>query len=480
MASSIHVGGLTSGTDYAGMIDSLMEVKEVLIDQEEAELEELDYDLGAWTEVQSLATDLTDSLDTLRGYDLWNSMIVESSYESVLTATADAGSIEQTYTVVVSQMATAQSISSDAVDTSTDLISAGLASENDVITIEGIDITIEAGETLSSLRTKINSAALEMDDDNAVQASIVSDHLVITRQNTGEGSITLSDTTGSVLQNLGVLDGTGVIVNEDVAGLNAAFTVNGISVSTASNDQLDDVIDGLTISLEGVGTSTIDIHPDRDAVETAILDFVEKYNALAELVDEYTANEFSSSSELSYAGELYGEPLINSIRSGLRSMVTDSKSEALDATNASYDYDDATGIMDSLSDIGIWTSSEDNSISVVDQDRFDAMLEYEYDNMYQLFKGVYDEDAIAYQNGVASDFYSYADKLSTSLTGDIAVKITSLTEEYDALSDEIEEMEDDLVDYEQELWDEFTLMEEALADLEYQTEYITAMFSSSS
>ncbi len=478
MAPSLHIGGLTSGTDYQSMIDQLVEVKEVMIEQEEAELEELDYDLGAWTEVQSLASSLTETLDTLRGYDLWRSMIVSSSDESVVTASADTGSVEQEYSLTVTQLAAAQSISSDQVDTSTDLVSAGLANEGDVFEVEGVEITIEAGETLSSLRTKINSAALNMDEENRVQASIVNNHLVITRENAGAGSMVLSDATGSVLENLGLLDAAGAIKNENITGLDAEFTVNGITVTRSSNDQLDDVIDGLTINLKGTGSSTIDVHPDRDVVEAAITDFVDKYNELAELIDEYTTIEYGSSSELAYSGELYGDALISSIRLDLRSMATDSKSEVLDESNASYTYDGQTGIMDSLSDIGVWTSGEDNRLSFVDSDRFSDMLEYEFDNMYQLFKGVYDEDEVAYTNGIASDFYSYADKISTSLTGDIAVRIESLTEDYDDLADKIEEMEDDIEDYEQDLWEEFTVMEDALAELEYQSSYISSMFSS--
>ncbi|MDF7800896.1 flagellar filament capping protein FliD [Pontiellaceae bacterium B1224] len=477
---TIHVGGLSSGTDYSGMIEGLMEARQIPIDTLDNKRIELDYDMGAWSQLNTLASALTSSLDTLRGFELWRSMSSDSSAESVVTASAATASAEQQYSLVVSNLAKAQSISSDAVDTSSDLISGGYAAEGDVIEIEGEQITVEAGETLTSLRTKINSAALDMPEETRVLASIVNNHLVLTRSNTGSDTIALSDTTGSVLQNLGVLDASAAIKNENVAGEDAQFTVNGISVVRSSNDKLTDVIEGLTLNLKGVGSSTLDIHADRDSVKTAISEFVENYNALATVVDDYSNIALGGSSELAVKGELYGDSLLSSIRLDLRRMATGSKSAALDDTNAAYSYNGQTGIMDNLSDIGIWTSGETNELSIVDSSRLDDMLEYEFSNMEQLFKGVYDEDAVAYQNGVASDMYRYADKISASLTGDIAVRIESMTQKYDDYSDEIEELEDALEDYEQTLWDQFTAMEDALANMEYQMSYIDSMFNSSS
>ena len=476
--ATLHIGGLSSGYDYESMIEDLKEARQVVIDEKSSDLTELDYDLGAWDTIAEYTTTLTDSLDTLRGYELWREMYAESSDESVITATADVASSEQYYTIEVSNVATSQSITSDSVDTSTDLITAGLAAEGDVFLIEGQEITIEADETLSTLRTKINNAAESMSDDVRVQASIVNDHLVLTREATGEGSISLSDSTGTVLQNLGVLEADGVtIANESVAGTDALFYVNGISVTRSSNEQLDDVVDGLTINLKGAGTSSLDIHPDRDAVKEALVGFVEAYNALAGLMDDCCSIELGSSSELAQKGELYGDTLASSMRTNLRRQVTDVKDGVLTEENAAYSYAGENGIMDNLSDIGIWTSGESNEIEIVDEDRLDYLIEYQFGSVTQLFRGVFNDEEVAYEGGIGVDFYSYSDKLSSSLTGDIAQHIENLTQDYDELADEIDELEDDLEDYEQKLWDEFTAMEDALAEMKQQTEYIQSMFS---
>ncbi len=138
--------------------------------------------------------------------------------------------------------------------------------------------------------------------------------------------------------------------------------------------------------------------------------------------------------------------------------------------------------MDSLSDIGIWTYGEENRLEITDSSRFDDMLENEFENLSQLFKGVFDTETTSYRNGVASDFYMYnkgdPDILSSKgIDGAIEKLMESKTKQYDDIGDDIEEMERALVDYEQKLWDQFTRMEDALLQMKSQIEYIDAMFN---
>lgn len=481
---TIHIGGLSSGTDYQSLVDSLVEAQTVPIQTKQAKLDEIDYDMGAWDDLSTLAEDLTSSLDTLRSYDLWHDMGAVSTYESVATATANSSASEQTYTLVVSNQAAAQSMASNLVDTTENLIGGGYASSGDSFMVGTETVTIAADETLSSLRTKINDAAVEMSDETRFVASIIDDRLVLTREQTGAqtGAIAdeLADVSGMVLQNLGVLTSTGAIQNENVVGVDAHFSVNGLDIVRSSNTELSDVIEGATLTLFGTGTTTLTVSPDRDSAKEAILDFVEKYNTFAEQSETNTSIAMGSSSSLVQKGELYGDSLMTSIDTNIRSYATSVKSPALNETNAGYMNDGSLLVMDALNDIGIWTTSDDNNLELVDEDALDNALNNEFDLVAQLFKGTYDEEEIAYTNGIASDFYSYMSQISDSLTGDIAVRLEVLTEDYDDLSDEIDEMTDALDDYEQDQWDIFTEMEDALASMNSQLDYISSVFDTSS
>jgi flagellar capping protein FliD len=83
---------------------------------------------------------------------------------------------------------------------------------------------------------------------------------------------------------------------------------------------------------------------------------------------------------------------------------------------------------------------------------------------------------VAYTDGIASDFYKYTNRVSESLTGDIALRIEALTKRFDDLSEDIDEMKLDLEDYEQKQWDIFTIMENSLAKMKDQTAYINSVF----
>ncbi len=472
----IHLGGLSSGNDYQTMVDQMMEAQRIPIQSKQKDLDELDYDMGAWAELRTLSQDLSRSLGTLRDFELWRDMYVDSTDESAVTATAATAAAEQVYTVIVSNRAVAQSLSSSALDTSTDLISAGYVAEGDIFEIEGQEITIEADETLESLRTKINNAAEEMSDDSRVRATIIDDRLVLNREKTGSASVALSDVSGTALQGLGIIDGVGGLVNENVAGDDARFTVNGIAITRSSNTELTDVVEGLTMSLRDTGATTLTVRPDREAAKKAILDFVEKYNAFADQVDSYSGISLAESSELAQKGELYGDSMITAIETRIRQYATSVKSPALNEGNAAYSDDGVPGVMDCLNDIGIWTVGEKNQLEVLDEDKLEERLEYDFKLVEQLFKGTYDSEEIAYTNGIASDFYKYINRVSEAMTGDIDERIDALTKKYDGLANEISDLEDGLAKYEQDQWDIFTKMEDALSQMKSQLDYISSMF----
>lgn len=475
--TTIHLGGLSSGYDYQGMIDQLVAARKVPITMKETTRSEVDYDLGAWAEVKTKAEALTTSLNALRSYETWQNMSAPSSDSSVASATVGMSANAQAYSITVDHIAQAQSIASDRQDGTQDLITAGCGAEGDTFEIEGQTITLEAGDTLSSLRTKINNAALKMDAAVRVRASIVDNHLVISREKTGVGSIALSDTSGTLLQGLGLLNSSGAVKNEKVTGVDAEFTVNGVSITRSQNTGLTDVVEGMTLSLNGAGSALLDVQPDYESITTAIRDFVDKYNTFAAQVDEYSKIDMGGSSNMANKGELYGDSLILTLKSNLRKMVTEVKSPALNATNAAYDDNGKSGVMDSLSDIGIWTAGTENRLTI-NEEQLANRIEDNYTLVQQLFRGTFDSKAVAYTNGVASDFYQYMTRVSEPMTGDIAKRVEALTAQYDTLSDDIETMTSALDTYEQDQWENFTRMEDALAGMKQQMGYIDSMFNS--
>ena len=483
-----HMGGLVSGTDYQALIDKLVEIRRRPLVSKEEENTKIEADVAAWSDVNTYMSTLTDTLDDLRGWDTWNKMNATSSDESSLTATATTAANSGTYKIGISQLAQAHSVrshrASDLVPpngtASTDLVAAGVLVAGNTFAIEGQTITIGATMSLNDLRDAINVASSSMSAANRVTASIVDNNLVISRNNTGATDITMSDTAGTPLQALHILSAPATYEHELVAAQDAIFTVDTISITRSSNTGLTDVITGVTLNLidETASDLTLTIDADRETPKNAIVAFIDAYNAVAEILESYGDISLIGETNVKGAsvdetGELSSDSLVRMIETNMRKQATTAKYPYLNAINASYTYDGRTGIMDSLDDIGIWTSSRDNRIEITDEDRLDYLLENNFDTVAQLFRGVYDATA-GYTHGVASDFYAYSSTVSATLTGDIARRISALNEQIGDNETDMVNMQRDLDDYEQEMWEVFSKMEDAIANMQSDLTKLTS------
>ncbi len=479
--------------DTQSTVDVLIELKRRPIELLENEKAEIEYDIAAWADVSTHMSDLTDSLDDLRGFNLWNQMAATSSDTGKLTATATSSAVEASYSLTITQLAQAHSVASDkasdldaGADESTDLVAAGVLTAGDQFTIEGQTITIDATESLSTLQGKINTAADSMAAADQVTATVIDDHLVITRDNTGDTDITMSDTTGTPLQDIGILDAVPAYKNELVTSEDAAFTVNGLSVTRSSNVNLTDVLENVTLNLvdetDAGEPVTLTVARDRETVKTAILDFVEKYNAVAAKLD--TVGEIALSgenprgAELDALGELFDDSLVREVVTNIRKEATDTKYPELNPVNAGYTYGGQTDYCDSLSDIGIWTDGEENQLLVDDETRLDYMLDTYLDETEQLFRGIY-VAGTGYAHGVASDFHEYSDGVSASMLGAIAKRTSRLYEQIDDIDDDIDDMERSLEAYEERLWAQFAAMENAVMKMQNDLAWLESKLGAS-
>ena len=499
--AAIHVGGLASDIDTEGLIATMVEARGYQLTIWEEEQTEINYDVTAWSDISTYMSDLTECLDTLRSWDTWNNKTATSSDETAVTATAGSSSAAGTYTISVTELAKSHSVCSKSYTSATTDLTTGDLTDGDQFELGGVTFTIGADEygqtlsgkeTLTSLAAKINYASSSMDDDERVTAMVVKGssteyYLMINREATGDTAISSADTLGSALQSLEIRSDAGpgdnyAHVLTDHA--DASFTLNGLAMTRSSNTGLTDVITGVTLNLlnETVTDVTLTIGRDTETVKTAITDFVEKYNALAEKLDFYgqisTSGTASTGAEVDGLGELYNDSLVSQIKNNVRRLATESKdllglyngyknsggSGQVQVIDPSYTYNSNSGVLDCLDDLGIRTTSETNELEITDEDKLDYMLANYFDEAEQMIRGAYDSEE-GYREGFATDFYRYSDSVSTSITGDIAERKSTLTDKYDDLTDKMSELTDKLEDYTQDLWEQFGEMEDAMSEM---------------
>ncbi|MGI9419652.1 MAG: flagellar filament capping protein FliD [Geminicoccaceae bacterium] len=348
----VSFSGLGSGIDARAAVDGIITAKRIPIDRIEQRLSDNDARIAILNDIESLTRNLLDAADGLRGTvsfdgagDIFEAKgsFASSSRTDAQTASnaAEILGVSVTnraqatrHTIEVVQIASAHKIASDSI--------AGAADDplnlQGTFEINGASITLEDSDTLFNLRDKIN-AANGGDNATGVTASFVSISeneriLTLTADETGaDQAITLTDSGGltaplddQILQSLGILDGTAAIKNELQTAANAEIRVDGleqiggIDVIERSSNTIDDVFDGVTLSLfkaEAGTTITLDVEPDLNQVKSAVVDLVDAYNELRTYINTQAQSEVEDEAGEITEGLLAGTSVLSEIRSKL-------------------------------------------------------------------------------------------------------------------------------------------------------------------
>lgn len=330
--------GLSSGIDLQGTVDALISVKRIPVDRIEQRISDNQAKIAAFEDMRALTLNLRSAVETLRGAVSFDNSgdIFAAKQGFATTSRADATTPSEAanligvtftnqaqatnHTIEILQTATAHKVASDTVTGALD-DDLGLSGTFEV---NGRAITIEGTDNLLEVREKIN-AANSGDNASGVTASIVSlsdtEHtLILTADETGSDSlITATDTSGSVLESLGVLD-TGAIKNQLQDGLNARLQVDGLAtVIERQSNTIDDIFEGVTLSLfkaEVDTTIKLDVERDLNQVKSAIVDTVDAYNELRSFINAQAVTA-DNADEDETTGVLAGSSALSDVRARL-------------------------------------------------------------------------------------------------------------------------------------------------------------------
>ncbi len=335
--------GLGTGIDFQGTVDKIIEAKHAPIDRIEQRISGNQAKIAALQDLRTHALALKTAVDKLRGKvsfdgstDIFRAKQAfatasradsqtPSAADSLLGVTVTNAAQATSHSVQVQQIATAHKVASAS-------IAAGL---NDPLglagsfQINGQEITADPADSLLDLRDRIN-AVNAGDDATGVTASIVSisaseQVLVLTADKTGtDAAITVADTSGSLLQGLGVIDGAGAFQSELQTAQNALITVDGLSTTIArQSNTIDDVFTGVTLNLfkaEPGTTVKLDVERDLNQVKSAIVDFVDAYNELRTYINQQAQTDVPDDDETG-AGVLAGTSALSDARSQLTAAI---------------------------------------------------------------------------------------------------------------------------------------------------------------
>lgn len=303
--------------------------------------------------------------------------------------------------------------------------------------INGVTFAVDAdSDSLQSVINRINNSQAGvsvMYDENL-------DRLSVTSKETGEDiefgdDFQLGDTSGFLSNVLGLDLSSGKYTAEHS---NASVTINGTVLTPEDNTF---TLNGTTFTLHADSTSggNIEISRDTTSAETAIKTMISSYNTLSDLLDTKSADE----------QPLEGDRLISQVRSQLRSLVIGEIENP-----GEYSF---------LSDIGI--TYDDGELSLDSSDLADAFRNNP-DSVAQLFG--YDSDGNGLRNdgGIANTINNnFISALTLASTGSIARQIDYLDLRIDRMDSKIERLQEAYDKREEYLWNEYTRLAEASAQL---------------
>ncbi|MDY3203957.1 MAG: flagellar filament capping protein FliD [Arcobacter sp.] len=282
--------GLGSGQASALNSDLIEKLKTAerksTVEPYETKLENITTEKEAFSNIETKVSEL---LEAIKPFDLFVSGGVSAfeqksattSGDSVTFDAADVKSLNKGFTSVeVTQLAQKDVYQSNTFNAATK--DTAINQGDLVINGETFDTTNKTYEQLATeitAKTGMNAAVEQVGSDSY--------RLVIKSEETGlDNKLTISGAAADVLNFNGTDPITGT-TNHILEAKNLNAKVDGVTYDVASNSI---TVDGLKITANKEGTSTINVVEDTTEVETQMQNFITKYNELVALVDSEAYN----------------------------------------------------------------------------------------------------------------------------------------------------------------------------------------------
>jgi len=340
--ASISNLGVGSGLQLSDILDSLQTAEKATLKPISAQQSAYTAKLSAYGTLSSALTTFQTANTALNRADLFSSTTATSS-GSAFSATTTSGAVAGSYTISVSKLAQAQTLTSGVQSSNTAVLGDSSAASRtlSIKLADGTskDITLTSDQTsLTGMRDAINKAGA------GVNASIIKSgdgeyRLSLTAAKTGEkyavSSVTV--TGDDTLQSVVGFDATKTDADNpmdlSVAAQDAQLTVNNVAITNSSNT-ISDALEGITLNLKDVTTTssqTLTVAKDTSKVTTALSDFVDAYNALLDQFNsltKYTAVDAGTDAQDSSNGALVGDSTLRTIQTQLKGLLTNSASSS--------------------------------------------------------------------------------------------------------------------------------------------------------
>jgi flagellar hook-associated protein 2 len=398
------LGASSEGIDVNSAVSAAVTAAEAPEQTWESQESTLQSQASALNQLQAGATNLDNdmlSLNNLIGP--LSATTVTTSNSSLVTATAASGTATGDHLVEVSNLATTASWTSGTFASSSTALPAGSFT---ITTGSGSSATIttDGTESLSDVASQING------DKLGVSASVITDA-------TGSRLAIVANTSGSAANfTVSSSGSSGYGFTQPITGTNASLTVDGITISSASNT-VTGIIPGLTLNLlsadPGVYVS-LGVSADTAQAAAAINQFVSDYNTVIQAVNAQFTDIGSGE------GVLATDPNLRNLQDDLQSALSYLNTPSSGTTTVS-----------NLSSLGI-TANSDGSLSV-DTATLNDALSNNFSDVQNFFQG--------------TALNGFANSLDQQLTNFISPSDGAFTVDLQSISTQESDLQTDITNF---------------------------------
>lgn len=488
----MRITGLGSGMDIDYMVRELMTAERVPLDKLSQKKIFTEWQQEAYRETNLALTQFRSAFENLRfsrAYTAYSAITTGTS----ASATATSSTVPGSYTIDVQSLAQSAKLHSasglteedgSASKATSQVGMAGTVTVKDASgNIVGSPIDLTDTSTLADVASKLQSATagtaitLRAGFDATTSRFFVSSKGMGTDQN-----FTLEFSSAELGERLMGQNATSVSTTSGQANATAAtdgqFSYDGIPVTGLKENKA--TVNGLSVELKALGTSTVTISSDSEVPFQAIKKAVEAYNSMIEkfekqivekqyrdfppLTDEQrkelSESEIKLWDEKARSGLLRSDPILRETLTNLRRAFADPV-EGLPA-----------GSLSTLSSIGITTGNfrEGGKLNI-DETKLRAALQEKPDEVMQLF--TQKTGSLGVAERVYKEVNDSVRKLSAKAGSPTSLNDTSLlTQRLKQMDTQIQSWQDRLVGIEERYWKQFSAMERAMNQMNQQSSWI--------
>jgi flagellar hook-associated protein 2 len=457
----VNTLGAGSGIDVKGLAQSLVDAEKTPKKERiDAKIKQTEAKITGFSAVKFALSELKTAFGKLNDASDFSSIKPNNTQPNALGISAGSTAEAGSYNIEVLQTALMQrTASSNFADRATPLNVISPATTGTPfslnLTVGGVnkgDISV-VNPSPAGMVSAINGAKL------GVTAQLINTgngyNVVITGETgaTKAFSLTSKDSNGAAVPGVS-------FTNNLQTATDASLKINGLTVSRSSNT-VTDVIDGVTLDLfaNTTGAARVDLNRDTVSIKDNIKGLVTAYNDFEETL-KVLGDRKSTVEE--FGGSLAGESLLQTVRTQVRAMITDTSSTPGTTIKAARN-------------VGL--SIDRNGKLNLDESKLDAALQDNFNEVSTLFSGGTNNKSIysTAPGGLAGDAVNKIEKMLLS-TGSIDTQSQSATAKITKFKEELVILEDRMQKLMNRYMSQFSVMESIVGNSNSTREGLKSTF----